>query len=303
MSPIFITGGSGLLALNWAYLMRDRDLVILGLHRRKVFLGGVRQVRVNLTSANELSHFLKYANIRTLIHTAGLTSVEECEMYPTLAHQLNVSLASNIAKVCAELSIKLIHVSTDHLFLGNEAFLREEQVISPINEYGKTKGLAELEVLKHNPNALIIRTNFYGWGTSYRRSFSDFIIDSLRRDGSIALFEDVFFTPISIEFLVGAVTELTNLGVAGVVNVVGDQRLSKFEFGRLVAEIFNLPIMGVTPSMLSKQRHLVQRPADMSLSNAKIVSLLGRRMGTVRDHLIGLRQQSITGCSKEMANL
>lgn len=192
MSPIFITGGSGLLALNWAYLLRNLGPVILGLHSREVFLAGVKQVKVNLDSAGELSRFLKTENIKTVIHTAGLTSVEECEKQPALAYQLNVVLTSNIARVCAELNITLIHISTDHLFSGNQAYLTEEEAISPVNEYGKTKGLAELEVLNHNPNALIVRTNFYGWGTSYRKSFSDFVIDSLRADRPIALFEDVF---------------------------------------------------------------------------------------------------------------
>ena len=33
---------------------------------------------------------------------------------------------------------------------------------------------------KINNDSLIIRSNFYGFGTSYRRSFSDFVIDNIR---------------------------------------------------------------------------------------------------------------------------
>ena len=59
-----------------------------------------------------------------------------------------------------------------------------------------------INVSKILNNALIIRTNFFGWGTSYRQSFSDFVIDNLRKGNNITLFNDVFYTPILIETLV-----------------------------------------------------------------------------------------------------
>ena len=59
--------------------------------------------------------------------------------------------------------------------------------------YAATKVQAETRVLENYSKALIIRTNFYGWGTSYRKSFSDYIIESLRKKQLITLFDDVYY--------------------------------------------------------------------------------------------------------------
>ena len=38
-------------------------------------------------------------------------------------------------------------------------------------------------LLKKLKNYLIVRTNFFGWGTKYRKSFSDIIIQKLKKKG------------------------------------------------------------------------------------------------------------------------
>ena len=54
----------------------------------------------------------------------------------------------------------------------------------------------KLQVLEINPDALIIRTNFYGWGPTYKKSFSDFIIDNSKLEKNIfLLFSDVYYIP------------------------------------------------------------------------------------------------------------
>ena len=139
------------------------------------------------------------AQIGIVVHAAGMTSVEECEAKPDLARHINVDLAGNVAKACAKLGLPLIHISTDHLFSGEMPFLAETSPVTPVNVYGRTKAEAELQVLEAHPLALVIRTNFYGWGTSYRRSFSDVIIETLRSGRELNLFKDVFYTPILVE--------------------------------------------------------------------------------------------------------
>ena len=53
------------------------------------------------------------------------------------------------------------------------------------NIYAKTKYDGEKNILKVNSNALIIRTNFFGWGPSYKNSFSDFILNNLENNINI----------------------------------------------------------------------------------------------------------------------
>ncbi len=177
---VLITGGSGLLALNWAMAIRDRYLVILGLYDRNITLAGVESSPINLESVDDLTNAFNSFTPGVVIHTAGLTSVEACEANPELALHINSDLSFNVAKVCAKLGLKMVHISTDHLFSGNDPWVTENCPVDPKNVYGRSKAEAEARVIEACPDALVVRTNFYGWGPGYRSSFSDTIIKDLR---------------------------------------------------------------------------------------------------------------------------
>ena len=119
--------------------------------------------------ANTIADELLVLKPSLVIHAAGLTSVEVCEERPIFAEHINIDLAGNLAKVCANLKLPFVHISTDHLFSGDAVNSDENCPIAPLNVYAQTKALAEYIVLKEHPKALVIRTNFYGWGTSYRQ--------------------------------------------------------------------------------------------------------------------------------------
>jgi dTDP-4-dehydrorhamnose reductase len=300
---VLITGGSGLLALNWALAVKERFSITLGLHNRNVMVPEVQTQNIDLGSLGDLCRSLEVLEPHVVIHTAGLTSVELCESNPALAAHVNVLLATNVAKVCARLGIKLVHVSTDHLFSGLEALVDENHPVSPLNVYGKTKAEAENRVLESNPLALVIRTNFYGWGTSYRHSFSDLIFNALRAKTELTLFQDVFYTPILIGSVVSAVHDLLAIDASGVFNVVGDERISKYHFGLRLAEEFELDPRGISPGLLSARASHVRRPQDMSLSNHKVCSLLGRQIGGVQMHMASLHQQELNGHAQKIGKL
>jgi len=302
-STVLITGGSGLLALNWALAIRDRYLVTLGLHEREVSLAGIKTRRIDLESVDYLVSALEAVQPQIVIHTAGFTSVEECEAKPDLAQHINVELAANVAQACAKLGLPLVHISTDHLFSGEASSVDETHPIAPRNVYGRTKAEAEFRVLEAHPQALVIRTNFYGWGPSYRRSFSDVVIEALRSGKELTLFKDVFYTPILIETATQAVHDLIKLKASGIFHVVGDERISKHEFGLKIAKEFSLDFSLINPGFLINQASLVQRPRDMSLSNKKTCNLLGRKLGGVDEHIARLHQQEQNGLAQEIQKL
>lgn len=302
-AKVFITGGSGLLALNWALAIRESHTVTLGLHNRIISLAGVQTRKVELGSVEHLVRIFDEAQISIVLHAAGFTSVEQCEAKPDQARHIHADLAGNVAKACAKLDLPMMHISTDHLFSGEMPLLTETTPVAPINAYARTKANAELQVLEAHPLALLIRTNFYGWGTGYRRSFSDMILDKLRDNRKISLFQDVFYTPILVETLARTAHDLLDLKVTGIVNIVGDERISKYEFGIKIAEEFGLDPGLIKPGLLADRVALVQRPRDMSLSNQKACKLLGRQLGGVSAHLARLHQQERSGLARVIQSL
>jgi len=300
---ILITGGSGLLAVNWAMAVRERYEVTLGLHSKNIVLGGVNCLSINLESVEQLSQTMSIIKPDVVIHAAGLTSIERCELEPDLARHVNTELAENVAKVCARLELPLVYISTDHLFAGADTLVLENQPVAPVNIYGRSKAEAENRVRNICPQALMIRTNFFGWGTSYRQSFSDIVINGLLAGKELTLFQDVLYTPILAETLALAVHDLVEHKESGVFNIVGDERVSKYDFGMRLAEQFGLNHSLIKPGLIIQRPSLVKRPLDMSLSNQKIVSILNRKLGGVVQHIARLHQQEQLGQAQELKTL
>lgn len=286
MKPrIVLTGGSGLLAVNWAVAMREKYDIVILLHEREVSITDVTSEKVDIGSFDALRGVLSKYQPDMVIHTAGLTSVETCESNPDLANLVNVEISANVALVTEQLGIKMVYISTDHLFDGTKPLLSEEIIPSPLNVYGYTKGLSEKKVLEIHPLSLVIRTNFYGWGTSYRKSFSDMIIFSLREKKQITLYSDVYYSPIYLYVLILFIHTLIARDAKGIFNVVSDSRISKYEFGLNLANEFNLDTTLIKEGLLAPNNHIPKRPLDMSLSNQKVTTLTGMHIGEVKDHI------------------
>ena len=300
---ILITGGSGLLALNWAILLRKEYEIILGFHNREVSLAGVKLKKINLENELEFETDIKSIQPNIIIHAGGMTNVNECESQSTLAMRINGKIPEIVARVSYKLNITLVFISTDHLFDGNTPLVSENQFKTPLNIYGISKSLGEDLVIKSNPNALVIRTNFFGWGTEYRTSFSDFIINGLREEKNLTLFEDVFFTPILIETLVKITMELVNNKINGIINIVSKERITKYEFGILLAKVFGLDTKFIITGSIINNKKLVNRPKDMSLSNQKLIDLLEIPIPTLEEQMVLLKEQEKIGVAFELKTL
>jgi len=266
---ILFTGGSGLLALNWGLGIADDFDVVLGLHEKNISVKSIRTIHVDMESCSGFSAGLKNIQPAVVIHCAGLANVEACEANPEEAYHVNVDLSVNVAQACKENNVQLVYISTDHLFSGKNPLVSEEEPVSPMNMYGKTKYEAEKKILTISDKFLAIRTNFYGWGPTYRSSFSDFIIDNLRSGHPVSLFDDFFYTPILIEELAQTVMMLLAVNANGIFNVVGNERISKFEFGTRLARHFKLDTGLIQAAKFADRKDLIRRPTDLSLSNKK----------------------------------
>ena len=280
---ILFTGGSGLLALNWANQVCNDFDVVLGLHEREINLKGAQAIKISLENEIEFSKCVDLIKPDLVIHTAGMTNVDQCEAFPEMANKINCEGAKFVSNVCQKNNIDLIFISTDHLFDGSVPNVSEVHPKSPLNCYGRTKSLGEDYIHSNNPNVIIIRTNFFGWGTGYRQSFSDFVINNLRQGKNITLFNDVFYTPILIETLVEIVMALYNKNAKGIFNVVGNNRVSKLEFGLELVKVFGLNIELINEGSITDKNELVKRPKDMSLSNQKVIDFLESQIISLDD--------------------
>jgi dTDP-4-dehydrorhamnose reductase len=99
------------------------------------------------------------------------------------------------------------------------------------------------------------------------------------------------------------VHNLIDLKVSGIFHVVGDDRISKYEFGLRIAKKFGLDSSNIVPGYLANQSRLTKRPFDMSLSNSKVSNLLGRPVGGIQAQIATLHQQEFGGLALELQKL
>lgn len=276
---LVISGGAGLLGLNWALEMRDSWNVHLLLNRRKVKIKGTYSHTVDLFDKVETEALFKTIKPDLVVNAAAITDVDLCQADPKLANSVNIFVTDMLSSLAYQHGAQFVQISTDQLFGGEDSFVPEEATPAPVNNYGLTKWKAEQSAQKRHPTALVLRTNFFGWGPHYRRSFSDWILDGLTSNKVLNMYYDNIFTPIYLGHFVRAAHKLARLQQSGIFNVVGNSRISKYDFSVKLCEKFDLDKSLLKPVRLGDftqvEKDKAARPLDMSLSNKRLRAILG----------------------------
>ncbi len=116
---------------------------------------------LDITNKESLTVFFKDKSFDYVINCAAYTNVEQAEKETEKAFLVNADGAKNVAQICKEKDMILIHISTDYVFDGKkrEPYL-EKDIPSPINEYGKSKLLGEQYIKEFTEKYFIVRTSW-----------------------------------------------------------------------------------------------------------------------------------------------
>ena len=149
---ILVTGANGQLGVSLKEISNNYDYNFY--FKKKIDL--------DITDFLVLEKFLKNNNINIIINCAAYTDVASAEKNQALSNAVNNLAVGNIARLCHELKIQLIHISTDYVFDGlNNIPLQENDKKNPQNYYGQTKLDGENKILSGMlENSAIIRTSW-----------------------------------------------------------------------------------------------------------------------------------------------
>ena len=268
---ILVTGASGLLGSSILHIKKNNFKIHGLINKKNIKVDKIKFFKIN--NNKNLIKIIKKEKYDAVINCVGLSDVDLCEKNKKLAKITHIDYVKKISDICYEYKIYLIHISTDHLFKGKKKYYSELSNPEPLNYYAKTKTKSEQIIKSKLEKYLIIRGNFYGWGTSYRKSFSDWIYETLSNSMKINLFTDIFFTPLYIRDFINIVFKLIQKKKNGIYNVSGSERISKYNFGIKLASEFNLNKKLIKKIKINKL-NLVKRPKDMSLSSKKLFKTL-----------------------------
>ena len=116
---------------------------------------------LDICNSSQLNIFIKENNINTVINCAAYTAVDKAEQDIDIAKKVNATGVLNIVNALKKVDGKLIHISTDYVFDGNNFIPYQElDQVNPIGIYGNTKRSGELAVINSDIDGIVIRTSW-----------------------------------------------------------------------------------------------------------------------------------------------
>ena len=265
---ILILGSSGMLGREFVNIFKSK-YEVYGIDINNIENLGDRYFCINLLNQKEIEQFLEKKLFDIIINSVAIVDLKKCETDKKLAEDLHVNLNKSFIEYCNKNNTKYIYISTDSVFDGEIGNYKEDSIVRPLNNYAYTKFLGEKEVEKIK-NHIIVRTNILGY-TENQNSLFKWAYENLKDNIEINGFEDVIFSPISVFRLSELIDELVKINYQGLINVVNDTVLSKYEFLNILKE------MMLSNSKINKvkiQNTDIIRPKNTSLNNESLHSIL-----------------------------
>jgi dTDP-4-dehydrorhamnose reductase len=293
MKRILVTGVSGFLGRYVTLALKDRYAVLGTYRSQAIGLGTCELTRLELTEAQAVQTTFTEFRPDVVVHTAALSDVDACERHPDTAHRVNVQGTEAIAQAAVAVGARLIYISTDQVYDGAKRYYDEADVPKPLMAYGRTKLEGERRASALCPDTMILRLALmYGWGTSIRLNFVDWLVQRLRAGQEVPLFVDQYRTPLYVVQASEAIRQLIDAPeVRGTFNLGGGERINRYAFGRTFCEVFNLPLDLLKPSEMGSTTGLAARPRDCSMNSTRISALLRITPLTVQEGLRAMQRQ------------
>jgi dTDP-4-dehydrorhamnose reductase len=273
LHKILVTGASGLLGSSLVEHLRRCDYsVVTHAHKTQA------DFMFDLSDLKKTNQMLGQIQPSLIINLVGLTNVDTCEEWVNLAYLANVRSVESLVRWISSTdnSCHLIHISTDHVYDGEGLNTEDEVVI--VNNYSFSKYAGELAA--SCVPSTILRTNFVGRShVNHRQSFTDWIYKSIILGKPIELLNDVFFSPLSIDFLVRMIELVSKKLPIGIYNLGSHNGMSKASFAFALAECLELPTVNMSRIDTSQAKFIkTYRPKNMCMDITKFENTLNIKL-------------------------
>lgn len=273
--------------------------VIEFLDDRYEFEGLSRSTGVDITDKNSILDALKHSDASIVFHLAAKTDVDGCEKDKPLgedgeAWQINVVGTQNVVAACDQTGKKLVYVSTDFVFDGENTpkdGYTESDTQNPVDWYGMTKYEGEKAVLQSRIPWIIMRLAYPYRAEFTKKDFIRVVLERLSQGQKLSMVTDHIMCPTFIDDFANAFDTLIKKEQTGIFHTVGSQAVSPFEAAQIVANVFDLDsslIGSTTRAEFFKDR--AKRPFNLTLKNARIEPL-GIRMKSVEEGAQEIKNQ------------
>lgn len=251
---------------------------------------------VDITNASQILDIFKKSPAQWVLHLAAFTDVsgawDQRNDKNGPAYQVNVTGTKNIVEACKATGKHLIHISTAYVFDGNkEDLYTEEDSPNPIEWYGETKYLAELEVEKLQQNWTILRIDqpfrsdmFPKEDTAHR------IIRGLKSNSLYPQFIDHYFGPTYIDDFSKVVDWVIRTKASGLFHASSGEKWSDFDFAQTINSTLHLE-GSIQEGHLDEYLKTLKRPyqKNTAMNCEKLKSQIDFKLKSIQNALLELK--------------
>ncbi|MFH1366696.1 MAG: dTDP-4-dehydrorhamnose reductase [Patescibacteria group bacterium] len=258
---ILILGAKGMLGTDLMQVFSDHQPT------------GLDLPDLDITDNLALEKKLKELRPELVINAAAYTKVDDCEENIELAYNVNGRAPGYLAKYCRQIGAKLVHYSTDYVFNGQKKKgYREDDTVSPLNMYGKTKMMGEKVVFDQIDEHYILRTAWlYGQNGP---NFVKTMIDLSEKQPELKVVNDQFGSPTYTLDLAKKTKEIIEDKKIkfGTYHLTNSGTCSWYEFAIKIFEILGKDVK-ITPVTTEEFPRPAKRPKYSILKNTKLEPL------------------------------
>ena len=254
---------------------------MLGGELQKVFADALSWDReeADVTKIGDLKFKIENLKIKpeAIINCVAFNDVDGAEIKPELAFQLNAEAPGNLARLCRELDVPLVHFSTNYVFDGEKGEYAETDIPNPRSAYAKSKYEGELAVAKNCNKYYIFRTAVLfgppGASELSKKSFVSLMLELSQKTDTIkAVTDEINSITYSADLAQTVKSILEKHLPFGVYHVTNSGFASWYDMAK---EIFRIKTVAIdlAPVQSADFPRLAQRPKQSVLLNTKLPPL------------------------------
>ena len=244
---------------------------------------GVDIDEMDITDADQVSKVIKEAAPDAVIHCAAYTAVDAAEDNEEICRKVNATGTENIAKVCEELDIKMMYISTDYVFNGQgERPWEPDDEREPLNVYGQTKYEGELAIEKHVKKFFTVRIAWV-FGVN-GKNFIKTMLNLGKTHDHLTVVNDQTGSPTYTYDLARLLVDMIKTDKYGRYHATNEGLCTWYEFA---CEIFKQAGMNVSVAPVSSDEYpaKAKRPSNSRMDKSKLIENGFKPLPTWQDAL------------------
>jgi dTDP-4-dehydrorhamnose reductase len=281
---VLVTGASGQLGRETVLALQTAGKDVVGTDRKELDFS-----RPDTVAKGIAAHQADW-----VINCAAYTHVDKAEEEREQALLVNRNSAKAVAEGVAAYGGRLLHVSTDFIFDGEQSHpYAEPDPVNPLGAYGQSKWEGERAVRDTMPDAVIVRTAWV-YGVHGHNFVKTMLRLAAERD-ELRVVDDQIGTPAWTADISRALLSLIEADARGVFHFTNEGVASWYDFAsEIIANArdlgFPLKVQKISPIPSTDFPLPATRPAYSVLSKVKIRQVLDYPIPHWRDSLRAMMQ-------------